>query len=182
MPKPRNYLDPDFPPEADKYGWDGPPETSWDVPVWMERTNALQLPEWMLTDNGSANIDYRAGMTFEPPDVYTFSLNDPTPPTSRPITPIKPEPCRYFLRNGRCKYASECYFSHEKPTDEGNSTIAEVVGKGGGRWIKEKELRKSTVQVQKEEEERRKNAKVCRFWKQGKCRYGGSCRDKHDEI
>jgi hypothetical protein len=178
MPRNLNYLNPeDCPPEEDTHGWNyEQPGYTYDIPIWMERMGMLEVPEWMRTADGSADVDYRIAMGTDRPKVYVTSLGRPSPGEEDALP--KQPPCRFFVKNGRCKYGEQCYFSHEKP-DESKPDVKR------SRWLKESEIKKSYEQVAREAREKREDemgvkTRVCKYYgTYDGCKQGLACINRH---
>ena len=184
MPKPKNFLDHDdvSVEESNSFGWDMPPSESYAVPIWMDRMGGESvLPDWMRTEDGSCTVDYRGALTMAPPDNYTITLNI----NEDDGEPVNKEPCLHFIRTGRCKFGEHCYFSHDKKQAE-NLTKDMPPKKRG--WLKEKEIRKSIEQREREaremkEDEEGKPVVACKFFERdGHCSKGLACPDRHVSL
>jgi hypothetical protein len=181
MPRNLNYLNhEDYPPEDDTHGWDyQPPGATYDVPIWMERMGMLELPDWMRTADGSCDVDYRIAMGTDRPQMYVTSLGEVAP--GEEIALPKQPKCRFFAKNGRCKYGDNCYFSHEKPgTINNNETEVKR-----SRWLKESEVKKSYEQTAREAREKREDeqglkVRACKYYvTYNGCKQGLACLNRH---
>ena len=196
MPRPANWLDHEnCPAKADGYGWEQRPPSTYDVPLYLERMGMLDLPEWMRAPDGSCEVDYVSTMGCDRPNVYTTSLLSPVSQSSSPSLPVTettpPAPshqrplCRFFARNGRCRFGDNCRFSHDAApprTPSGHHQPPQQQQQqllGGGDEGLSWELIARRAREKREDEEGRR-VRICQFWRtEGTCKKGVHCTNRH---
>ena len=176
MPRYLNYLNhEDCPTEDDKDGWEFRAGETWDVPLWMERMGMLELPDWMRNEDGTCNVNYKASMGTDKPQMLVTSLADPAA-----ATPTAPQDlCRPFAETGSCEFGARCPYAHVRDADADDPRLKTPT--------QPKAPEKSYDQIMREARERRedeagKKVRVCALFNSfDGCKKGVYCINRHIE-
>lgn len=170
MPRHLNYLNhEDCPPEDDKDGWEFREGETWDVPLWMERMGMLELPEWMRNVDGTCNVNYKASMGSDKPQMYSTSLAAP------------PKLCHTFAKTGSCKFGARCQFEHVAGVTPDDPRMREASVPAAGAAEEEKSFEQVMREArEKREDEAGKKVKICSLYNSfDGCKKGVHCVNRH---
>jgi hypothetical protein len=114
----------DFTPE--NIGWDDEPpepESSWTIPLALDRMGLLDIPEWARNVDGTCSYNWAIQFQRADDDPSTIKTSTTRNPDGSLKEEISKEEiskketskniCRHFAKKGKCKFGDKCRFSHE---------------------------------------------------------------------
>lgn len=77
------------------------------------------------------------------------------------------EPCRHYLKKGRCMFGEQCKYSHKEPDHKDSTTLEDS----------EEEMMRTPGEISCARQEERTG--YCRHYLKGRCGYGEQCQYSH---